>query len=86
MEKQDEKSTFTYSQVNIANIAIDAKKHVVGVSLPIGKRESMQITLIFSWRYSHLQQPRSPLQAGPKADAESLTKQIQQDLHHQEKK
>ena len=25
-----------------------------------------------SWRYSHLQQPGSPLQAGPKIDAESL--------------
>ena len=74
------------SQVNIANIATDAEKHIVGVSLLIGKRKSMQITLILPWRYSHLQQPRSPLQAGPKADAESLRKQIQQDSHHQEKK
>ena len=68
------------------NIATDAKKHAVGVSLLIGKRDLMQITLILPWRYSHLQLPRSPLQAGLKADAESLRKQIQQDTHHQEKK
>ena len=74
------------SQANIVNIATDAKKHVVSVSLPIGKRDSMQITLILPWRYSHPQQPRSPLQAGLKADAESLRKQIEQDPHHQEKK
>ena len=74
------------SQANIANIATDVKKHIVGVSLLVGKRDLMQMTLILPWSYSHLQQPISPLQAGPKADAESLRKQMQQDPHHQEKK
>ena len=68
------------------NIVADAEKHVVGVSLMIGKMDLMQITLTLLWRYSHLQQPGSPLQVGPKIDAESLKRQIQQDPHHQEKK
>ena len=62
------------SQVNIANIAIDAKKHIVGVSLLTGKRDSMQITLILLWRYPHLQQPRSPLQAGLKSRCRVIKK------------
>ena len=74
------------SYANIVNIATGAEKHIVGVSLPIGKTDLMQITLTLPWRYSHLQQPGSPLQAGLKADADSLRKQIQQDPCHQEKK
>ena len=68
------------------NIVTDAEKHIVGVSLPIGKRDLMYITLTLPWKYSHLQQPGSPLQAGPIVDAESLRKMIQQDPHHQKKK
>ena len=68
------------------NIVTDVEKHVVDVSLPIGKTDLMQITLTLPWRYSNLQQPGSPLQASLKTDAESLRKQIQQDPHHQEKK
>ena len=68
------------------NIVTDAEKHIVGVSLPIGKMDLMQITLTLPWRYSDLQQPGSPLQAGLKTDVELIRKQIQQDPHHQEKK
>ena len=68
------------------NTATDAEKHIVGVSLPIGKMDMMQIPLTLPWRYSHLQQSGNPLQTGLKTDVESLRKQIQQDPHHQERK
>ena len=67
------------------NIVTDVEKHVAGVSLLIGKRNLMQITPTLLWRYSHLQQPGSPLQVGPKVDVKYLRKQIQQDQHHQKK-
>ena len=68
------------------NIVTDVQKHVVGVYLPIEEMDLMQITPTLLWRYSHLQQPGSPLLAGLKIDGESLKRWIQQDPHHQEKK
>ena len=38
------------SWANIVNIVTDAEKHIVSVSLPIGKMDLMQITLTLLWR------------------------------------